>query len=122
MSRRKLVLLALALVVAAVYFLSRPGGVRVTVTNSGVTTLEKVRLEVTGRSYDLDDIPPGTSRGVGVEPTGESRVELHFTDQGRQIRLVTGSRFEPSSRGEITVSVRDGRIERVEDSTRAGPF
>jgi hypothetical protein len=122
MARRRLLLLAALVVIVAGYLLLRGGGVRVIVTNNGQATLEKVRVDVTGRSYDLGDVPPGGSREVGVEPTGESHVELSFTDQGRQVRLVTGTRFEPGYRGEIIISVRDGKIEHVKDSTRAGPF
>jgi hypothetical protein len=122
MTKRRLVLLGLAVVLAVAFFLSRTG-LRVAVTNTGAAPMRAVVVHVTGASYDLGDIPPGSSREVSIEPTGPSHVELSFKDdQGRQLRLVTGANFEPSAHGSIEIAVRDGTIQRFQDHTRTGPF
>ena len=58
-----------------------------------------------------------------VDLAGASAIELYFSDNtGAQERLVLKPKVESARHGEIIVSVRDGKIERVQDSTRAGPF
>jgi hypothetical protein len=104
---------ALLLLAGAGYYLSRLG-VRVTVTNKGPAALAAVRVHVTGRSYDLGDIPPGGSRTVRVMPAGESHVEIEYLDaQGRPVRLNAGGYVEPGYRGELEIDVRGGVIEGV---------
>jgi hypothetical protein len=114
--RRALVWVAGAALLAlagAGYYLSQLG-VRVTVTNKGPAALAGVRVHVTGRTYDLGDIPSGGSRTVWVRPTGKSHVEIEYLDaEGRPVRLNAGGYFGPGYKGELEIDVKGGVIEGV---------
>jgi hypothetical protein len=74
-------ILRLAMVVlVVVYFAARTAtaGVDFTLSNSGSEALRSVTVQVTGRSYELGDIPPGGSKTVKLNPTSESHIELLF--------------------------------------------
>lgn len=91
-------------------------GVRVTVQNTGTGPLRSVVLHVTGASYKLGDIAVGESATMRVKPTGESHLEIEFTDSdGNTQRLDAGGYFEPGYRGTIRVEIEDGRIDEIEE-------
>jgi hypothetical protein len=91
-------------------------GIRVTVQNSGSTPMRSAVLHVTGRSYPVGDIAPGNFAEATVHPQSESDLEIEFTDpEGKQQRLTVDCYFEPGYRGEINVSIKDGRIEKSQE-------
>ena len=76
-------------------------------------------LFVTGTSYNLGDIPPGATAHATVHPTGESHLEIEFTDADEQAkRLDAGGYFEPGYRGTIDISIKDGVIQKNEQQIR----
>src|SRR5262245_29457254 len=90
-------------------------GVRVTVANEGTTLMRDVVVHVTGRSYSVGDLPPGSSKSVRVLPSSESHVEIEFTDeQDQRVRLASGPFFEPGYRGEVRIRAGDGEIKDVQ--------
>ena len=94
-------------------------GIRVTIDNTGTTTLESVVLHVTGASYNMGDIVPGASATARVSPTSESHLEIEFTDaDGQAQRLDAGGYFEPGYRGTIRVSIKDGVIDKNEQDIK----
>jgi hypothetical protein len=94
-------------------------GIHVTIQNTGSQPLRSVVLFVTGTSYNLGDIPPGATAHATVHPTGESHLEIEFTDaDGQAKRLDAGGYFEPGYRGTIDISIKDGVIQKNEQQIR----
>jgi hypothetical protein len=88
-------------------------GIRVTVHNTGTRPIRSAVLHVTGRSYPAGDIAPGNFFEATVNPKSESHLEIEFNDaEGKRQRLSVDCYFEPGYRGEIEVSIKDGRIEK----------
>ena len=110
--------MALLLVVGLVVTLFR-SGIHVTVQNTGSEPLRSVVLHVTGGSYSLGDITPGSTAHAMVHTTGESHLEIEFTDpDGQAQRLDAGGYFEPGYLGTINISIKDGVIEKNEQQIR----
>jgi len=108
----------LVVLVVLVLFLSR-SGIHVSIQNTGSQPLRSVVLFVTGISYNLGDIPPGATAHATVHPTGESHLEIEFTDaDGQAKRLDAGGYFEPGYRGTIDISIKDGVIQKNEQQIR----
>ncbi len=111
--RRLFVILSLVAVVLAVLatgftIVSWRSGIFVVVTNQETSTLNDVVIHVTGESVRLGDILPGQVRRIKVHPTGESHVEVEFTEHdGKRHRLVLDSYFEPGYRGEFEINFSD---------------
>ena len=106
--------LILVLVGFVLFVQFRPGIV-VTIENTGTIPLKSVVLHVTGASYELGNIAPGASEKVRVRPTGESHLEIEFTDPDGQVkRLDAGGYFESGCRGTIQVSIKDGTSDKNE--------
>ena len=55
-------------------------GVHVEVINRDSIAMQHVSVEVTGASYQIGDIPPGSSKSVKVRPRGESTVTIKYLD------------------------------------------
>ena len=112
------VILLVAVLIGILAFQLR-SGIRVTIENTGTTTLESVVLHVTGASYNMGDIVPGASATARVSPTSESHLEIEFTDaDGKVQRLDAGGYFEPGYRGTIRVSIKDGVIDKNEQDIK----
>jgi hypothetical protein len=108
----------LLVLVGVLLFQFRPG-IQVTIQNTGATAMRSVVLHVTGVSYEIGDIPPGASAVARVNPTGESGLEIEFTDsEGKVQRLNAGGYFESGYRGTIRVSIKDGTIEKNEQDIK----
>ena len=91
-------------------------GIHVTVENSGSTPIRSVVLHVTGNSYSLSDLLPGASSQATVHATSESHLEIEIVDaDGKPQRLTADCYFEPSYRGKIHVSIKDGAIDRYDE-------
>ncbi len=107
--------LVVAIVIATVAVQLR-SGIKVTVENTGLTSLQASVLHVTGVSYNLGDIAPGAEATARVNPTSESHLEIEFTDaNGKTQRVNAGGFFEPGYRGAIRVEIKDGVIDKFED-------
>lgn len=92
------------------------GGVEFTLTNSGADALRSVTVQVTGRSYELGDIPPRGSKTVKLNPTSESHIKLLFPT-GRSLTI--DCYLEPDYRGRINASVTSIAVVEVTDEVRA---
>lgn len=111
---RMLVIPALLLLITSSMVLSQ-GGITVIVENADDRDIHAVVVQVTGNSYPLGDIAPGSSKTAIVNSTGESNLGIEFADaDGRLRRLKAESYFEPRYRGSIRVSIKDGAIDRIE--------
>ena len=110
--------LLLVVLVMIVLFLFR-SGIHVTIQNTGRQPLCSVVIHVTGASHSLGDIPPGATAHGTVHPTGESHLEIEFTDpDGQTHPLDAGGDFEPGYRGTTNISISDGVIEKNEQQIR----
>jgi hypothetical protein len=84
----------------------------VIVTNHGPETLHEATVHVTGASYAIGDLPPGQSKRVRVSPTGESGVQIEFTDkQGKRVHSDWVGYFEHGYGGSIRLDWKEGRAE-----------
>ncbi len=114
--RRTLVILA---VTALLLLAGRVGlhlliGLRVRIENTGATTLRSVVVHVTGNSYPMGDLRPGSFMSLKVEPTGDSSLEIAFQDEsGRLKRLSAGRYFGPGYLGTVRVEMDSDRILRA---------
>lgn len=89
------------------------------IQNTGSQPLRSVVLHVTGASYSLGDIPPGGTAHATVHATGESHLEIEFSDPDEQTqRLDAGGYFEAGYHGTVEISIKDGVIEKNEQQIR----
>jgi hypothetical protein len=110
--------LVVAIVIAIVAVQLR-SGIKVTVENTGLNSMQASVLHVTGVSYNLGDIAPGAEATAQVNPTSESHLEIEFTDaDGKTQRVNAGGFFEPGYRGAIRVEIKDGVIDKFEDDIK----
>jgi hypothetical protein len=126
MSRHRLhILLAVILLCVGgeISYLVCTAGYKISVRNTGQENMRDVTVIVTGRCYSIGDIAPGSSRSRRVSPTGESSVEVEFTDeQGKCVRLAAGGYLEPGYRGQMDIEIQDGKIVVVKDKMRTVPY
>ena len=94
-------------------------GVEFTVDNAGFEALRAVIVDVTGRSYKLGDLPVGSSKTVTLHATGDSHIELRFSN-GRH--LTVDCYFEPAYTGRIKATITSQAVIAVEDKTKAAPY
>jgi len=107
------------LLVAEMAFVFFRIGIHVTIQNTGNLPLRSVVLFVSGASHSLGDIPAGATAQATVHTTGESHLEIQFTDtRGQTKRLDAGGYFESGYRGTIDISIKDGVIETNEQQIR----
>jgi hypothetical protein len=103
--------IALIVILGVLYHILTDG-IRVVVRNEGPGAMRDVAVFVTGRTYYLNDIPPGQERSVRVRPKGESHIEIGYIDEaGRSVRLDAGGYFESGYHGTVRVGISGGRVE-----------
>lgn len=129
MKKKPLVIAALALIMVywvaralvTVYLVSRAdaAGVEFTLDNVGSETLHAVIVEVTGRSYNLGDVPPGSSNTVKLNATGASHIEVWFSNG---YRLTIDCYFEPAYSGSIKAKVTSQAVIAVENKVKPSPY
>lgn len=104
---------AISLLILSVFLLFQfRSGIRVTILNTGQTSIHSVVLHVTGNSYSIGDLAPGDSGEATVTSAGESTLKIEFADaDGKKQQLDAGVYLEPGYRGTIRVSIRDGVID-----------
>jgi hypothetical protein len=113
------VIFVIAAVIAfAVVSLLR-GGVTVIIRNVGAEPVRSIIVYVTGNSYSIGDVAPGTSKTVKVFAKGESHIEL---EQAGKNRLVIGCYFEDGYMGKITAEITPTQVVNIKDEIRIGPF
>ncbi len=90
-------------------------GIEVSLRNDGEATIHSVELHYAGGPSELWTIQPGRSADTVIRPSGESHLEIEFTDNdGKITRLNAGGYFEQYYRGSIHVSIKDGVIDENE--------
>lgn len=94
-------------------------GVHFTLDNAGSEALHAVIVEVTGRSYKLGDVPPGSSKTVKLHATGDSHIELQFSN-GHRLKI--DCYFEPAYGGFIKAKVTSQSVIAVEDEIKPKPY
>ena len=110
---------ALFVLAAGSAFVLLRSGIQVTIQNTGSQPLRSVVLHVTGASCHLGDIAPGATAKATVQPTGESHLEIQFTDpDGQTRRLDAGGYFESGYRGTIDVSIQGGILQKNQQNIR----
>jgi hypothetical protein len=118
------ILFAVGFLAAGVVWFYVQRGVRVQVRNMGATTLRGVIVHVRGNSYPLGDLQSQQSISTGVQPKGESSVEIEFTDaRGKQITQDVDTYIEARYYfGTIAVDLNDRGITEVTDSVNGSLF
>ena len=122
MERRLLIFCAVLIGLSLVGFVAyrhATAGIKVTVANHGILAMKNVSLHVTGRSYKIPDIAPGSQVSQRVFPTGDSHLEIKFTDENNSpMCLRVDCYFENGYRGQMRVYVKDKVIESVEENVK----
>ena len=92
-------------------------GILLTVTNEGPGALASLRAHTSGYSFDLGDLPAGSSSKVRVRAREDSHVQLEY---GRiaPARLVLDVYFGPGYRGSIEAKVRSDSVVELRSSLR----
>lgn len=86
-------------------------GLNVRIHNADAQALRSVVVRVTGNSYLLGDLPPGSTVSVRVEPTGESSVHIEFQDSaGHSKSLNADVYLESGYQGTLSLDVTPQRI------------
>ena len=109
---------ALALVIVE-WVRADGAGVEFTLNNAGPEALGAVIVEVTGRSYGLGDMPSGSSKTVKLNATGDSHIELRFSN-GHRLRI--DCYFEPAYTGSIKAKVTAQAVIAVDDKIKPRPY
>ena len=93
-------------------------GVKVVITNKTGAEVNRLEVEFTGGGVTIPAIKPGAAYRTAVQPTGESHLELRFTDaSGKDRKETIGVYFEPGYSGEIFIELApDGSVS-FEDKT-----
>lgn len=98
-------------------------GVRVEIINRDALAMQNVSVEVTGASYQVGDIPSGSSKSVKVRPRGESAVTVKYSDiSGGQQHIYIDTYIENGYFGHIKAQVKNGKILHVEQDFKVTPF
>jgi LEA14-like dessication related protein len=98
-------------------------GVRVEITNRDSIAIQHVSVEVTGASYQIGDIPSGSSKSVKVRPRGESTVTIKYSDNSdKKHQVYIDTYIENGYSGYIKVQIKDGKILHVEQDIQTLPF
>lgn len=108
-----------ALVILFLVTRAEAAGVEFTLNNAGPEALRAVIVEVTGRSYNLGDMPPGSSQTVKLNATGASDIQLRFSNGHR---LTIDCYFEPAYGGRIKAKVTSQAVIAVKDEVRPSPY
>ena len=129
MNKKSLLIAALALgfaywvarALVTMYLVARAeaAGVEFTLDNAGSEALHAVTVEVTGRSYRLGDMPPGSSKTVKLNALGDSHIELRFSDGHR---LIIDCYFQPDHSGSIKAKVTSRAVIAVENEVKPAPY
>ena len=94
-------------------------GVEFTLENAGSEALRAVIVDVTGQSYKLGDLPAGSGKTVKLHATGDSHIELRFSNR-RQ--LTVDCYFEPAYTGRIKAKITSQAVIAVEDEIKAAAY
>ncbi|WP_332854462.1 hypothetical protein [Duganella sp. S19_KUP01_CR8] len=116
--KKILLFLFLALAIGFIACSSFPAkGVTFSVKNVGKETIASLVVHVTGNSYAIGDIEPGSSKTVVLSPTSESHVELTFAGSpGLKIDCY----FERGYSGTLATEITVEKVVAVKDSIVPG--
>jgi len=118
--RAGVALAGLAFILAGWLYLNR--GLTVRIHNADSRTLRSVVVSVTGHSYPLGDLPPGSKISVPVEPRGESSVVVEFKDVAGNSKKVDANVYlEPGYKGRLTLEIDADRIVHRTHTVTVGP-
>lgn len=117
--KKNLAIAALVLIIGYLETRAEAAGVEFTLENAGAEALRAVIVDVTGRSYKLGDLPVGRSKTVKLHPTGDSHIELRFSN-GRH--LTVDCYFEPAYTGRIKAKITSQAVVAVEGATKAAAY
>jgi hypothetical protein len=108
-------LVAVAIAFGFIYDYSFSGkGVTFIVKNVGTESIRSMVVHITGNSFAIGDIEPGTSKSVVLNPTSESHVELTFSGHPR---LTIDCYFEHDYSGTLATEITVEKVVSVKDST-----
>ena len=81
-------------------------GVNVIITNKMPNEIKNVEIKFTGGTITVQTIKPGIEYQTSVQPTGESHLELRYTDaSGKDHDEIIGVYFEQGYKGEILIDI-----------------
>ncbi len=95
-------------------------GVLVSVRNDTGGPLKNVEVHYTGGSFYTDTLSPAERFSKRISPTGESALEVAFSDQsGSEVCVEVDSGLRPDGAGSLLVSIQpEGKLE-IKDERKA---
>lgn len=97
-------------------------GVRIEIINRDSLAMQDVSVEVTGASYQIGDIPSGSSKSVKVRSRGASAVMINYSDiAGEQHHVYIGTYIESGYFSHIKAQIKDGKILHIEQDLKVTP-
>lgn len=117
-----IVILYVGLIVSLEISVKFFSGVRVEVINRDSLAMQHVSVEVTGVSYQISDVPPGSSKSVKVRPRGESSVAIKYANAANMLRRIYIETYiEKGYFGYIKIQIKDGNILYMEQDIQFVP-
>ena len=125
--RQKWIVLVIAVLISTglATYLCCFRGVNVHVENHSRETMHNVSIHVTEKQHFLGSLKPGSSESARVNPTGESRVDVEYTDQHGQVRRLIADCYSEGGNmyhGNIQITVGTGGVENVLTDLRLSPL
>jgi len=93
-------------------------GIALTLKNVDTVALKAVDVHVTGTSYQVGELAPGTSKTINIRPVTDSHIELTFAGGGR---LKINCYFSRGYRGKIAAGITAARVVSVDDQIKLPP-
>jgi len=95
-------------------------GVTVVVRNRDSAALSAVAIHVTGRDYPIGDMPPGSTRRVLVDPTGDSHIEVSRQSIDGRRRIPVSCYFGAGDTGSIEIEISGTSVDAVKNEISIG--
>jgi len=84
--------------------------------------MDDVIVHVTGNQYPLGSINLNSKATALVSASGESHIEISYSDKGIPRRLVVNCYFEPGYKGRILIELSNGKISKITDNIEIGKY
>lgn len=94
-------------------------GVIVEIENASSTPIHDIQLRFTGERSQIAALTPGAKQTIRIKTTGESSLEIIFTDAQQQSHSgKVDTYLEPASKGVLHIKVSEDFSLQIEDKTR----
>lgn len=104
---------------AAVYLWPPANTITFTATNVGTEPMRSLVVHITGKSYAIGDLAPGTGKSLQLHPGADSHIELALAGHPR---LVIDCYFSGGYSGSIAAEVTVDQVVAINNSLIFGAY